>query len=58
MARHALLMGTAGHYLHWGWFGIGLANLLIIVAMVVIFVLALVVPFGRHHAQPEDGGHR
>ena len=36
----------AGHYLQWGVLSVSLTNLLIIVSMVVIFVLALVIPFG------------
>ena len=40
----AALAGT-GNYLQWGWFSISLTNLLIIVAMLVIFVLALLLPF-------------
>jgi len=34
-----------GHYFHWGFILISLANLLVIVAMVVLFVLALLLPF-------------
>jgi hypothetical protein len=33
------------HYLHSGWFLISAANLVVIVAMVVVFVLAIVLPF-------------
>lgn len=56
----------AGRYLHWGVISISLANLSIIVGMIVVFVLALVIPFGRRHEQsgvdrdpdrsPRDGG--
>ena len=38
----------AGHYLHWGVISVSVTNLLIIVAMLVLFVLALVVPFPGH----------
>jgi hypothetical protein len=34
-----------GHYLHWGFVQLSLANAIVIVSMVVVFVLALVVPF-------------
>jgi len=47
----------AGHYLHWGVVSISLTNFSIIVAMLVVFVLALIIPFGRHHqdsALPAD----
>ena len=44
---------VAGHYLHWGVISISLTNALIIVAMVVVFVLALLLPFPHG-----DGGRR
>jgi hypothetical protein len=33
------------YYIHWGWFQISLANLIVIVAMILVFVLAIVLPF-------------
>lgn len=36
---------AAGRYLHWGVVQISLTNFLIIVGMIVVFVLALVLPF-------------
>jgi hypothetical protein len=38
-----------GHFIHWGVFQLSLANLLVIVSMVLVFVLALVVPFPKPH---------
>ena len=38
-------LDTTGHYLHWGVIQISVANLVVIVTMVVVFVLALVLPF-------------
>lgn len=35
------------HYLHNGWFLISAANLAVIVAMILVFVLAIVLPFPR-----------
>jgi len=53
MAGAAAALADAGHYLHWGWISISLANALIIAAMVVVFVLALLLPFpGGHDAEP------
>jgi hypothetical protein len=47
---------AAGKYLSWGVVRISLTNLLIIVAMVVVFALALVLPFPRdHHDCHSDG---
>jgi len=40
------LNGT-GHYLHWWVVQISVANLVVILAMIVVFVLALVLPFPR-----------
>jgi len=37
----------AGHYLTWGVLSISVANALVIASMLVVFVLALLVPFGR-----------
>jgi uncharacterized membrane protein len=35
------------HYVHSGWFLISVGNLIVIVAMSVVFVLALALPFPR-----------
>ncbi len=35
------------HYVHSGWFLISDANLIVIITMVVVFVLAIVLPFPR-----------
>ena len=49
----------AGRYVHWGVVQISVTNLLIIVAMVVVFVLALVIPFGsRQDEGSEQEEHR
>jgi len=34
-----------GHYLHWGFIQLSLANGIVIVCMLVVFVLALLLPF-------------
>ena len=34
-----------GHYLHWGVIQISVANLVMILVMITLFVLALVLPF-------------
>jgi hypothetical protein len=48
---------AAGHYLHWGVIQISLTNFLIIVAMIVVFVLALVVPFPGGTRKGGDDDH-
>jgi len=50
-----LLSGKA-HYLHWGVIQISLTNFLIIVAMVVLFVLALVLPFPKPRTDDQGEG--
>lgn len=36
-----------GHFLHWGVIQLSLANLIVIAAMLLLFVLALVLPFPK-----------
>lgn len=39
-----------GYYIHWGFVQLSLANLVVIALMVVVFILALVLPFpGRRN---------
>jgi hypothetical protein len=38
------LNGT-GYYIHWGFFQISLANLIVILLMILVFILALLLPF-------------
>ena len=40
-------LGGRPHYVHSGWFLISDANLVVIVAMLVVFALAIIVPFPR-----------
>ncbi len=41
-------LGGTGHYIHWGFVQISLANLVVILLMIVVFVLAIFLPFPRH----------
>jgi hypothetical protein len=36
-----------GHYIHWGFIQISVANLVVILLMIVVFVLAIALPFPR-----------
>jgi len=40
-----------GHYLHWGFIQLSVANAVLILLMIVVFVVAVAVPFraGRKH---------
>ena len=58
MARSTQLLASVvnldppGRYLHWSIFTVSVANLVLIAVMVVIFGLALLLPFpGRGHAE-------
>jgi uncharacterized membrane protein len=46
-----------GHYIHWHWIFISVANLIVIGLMVVTFVLAILVPFPKHRTKKghDDG---
>ena len=37
-----------GHYVHWGFVQLSVANLVLIGLMVVVFVAAVLIPFRRH----------
>ena len=41
----ALDLNSPGYYIHWGFIQISLANLIVILLMIVVFVVALFVPF-------------
>lgn len=43
-------LSNPGHYLHWGFIQLSVANGIVILLMIVVFVVALLVPFGpsRH----------
>jgi hypothetical protein len=49
-------LGGNGRYVHWGWVQISVANLVVIGIMLVLFVLALLLPFphGRRTEQVES----
>ncbi|MGA7087556.1 MAG: hypothetical protein WB116_04640 [Candidatus Dormiibacterota bacterium] len=43
-------MNQPAPYLHWGFILISLPNLVLILAMILLFILALILPFpGRRH---------
>jgi hypothetical protein len=50
------LLSKPAYFLHWGVVQISLANFLVIVAMLVIFVLALVLPFPHGRDDSNDPG--
>ena len=36
------------HYIHWHFIDLSVSNLLVVVAMIVVFVLAILLPFPGH----------
>jgi len=40
-------LNGSGHYIQWGFIQMSLANLVVIVLMVIVFALAIVLPFPR-----------
>jgi len=43
----AINLDHTGHYLHWGFVQISVANLVVVLAMLALFVLAIVLPFPK-----------
>jgi large-conductance mechanosensitive channel len=38
-------LDSPAHYIHWGFFQMSLANFILIITMIVVFVLAILLPF-------------
>ena len=58
MTGLGIVADGAGRYIHWGVVQISVANLIIIGTMVLLFVLALVVPFGSGQDSQTDQERR
>ncbi len=41
-------LNRSGHYVHWGFIQLSVANLILIGLMVTVFVAAILIPFRRH----------
>jgi hypothetical protein len=54
---YSAVMYSAGKYVDWGVIHVSVTNLLIIVTMVVVFALALVLPFPKPHEAPRSEEH-
>jgi hypothetical protein len=42
-----------GHYIHWGFIQLSLANFVVIISMIAVFVLAILLPFPRRKGRDE-----
>jgi high-affinity Fe2+/Pb2+ permease len=58
MRSVTVVAAGAGHYVHWGVLSVSLSILLIVVGMVLVFALALVVPFGAGRSDDRDDRSR
>jgi hypothetical protein len=38
-------LNGSGHYIHWGFIQMSVANLVVILLMILVFILAIVLPF-------------
>ncbi|KDF01620.1 hypothetical protein Y900_022465 [Mycolicibacterium aromaticivorans JS19b1 = JCM 16368] len=50
----SVLAESAGRYVHWGVIQISVTNLTIIAVMMLVFILALVIPFPSHGESADD----
>jgi hypothetical protein len=58
MSALSIVTGAPGKYIHWGVIQISVTNATIIAVMIVLFILALVVPFPTHDdEQSKRAGH-
>ena len=58
MALGALLaalinLNGSGHYIHWGFIQMSVANFVVILLMIGVFVLAIVLPFPRRKGRDQ-----
>ena len=45
-------LNDPAHYVHWGdWFQMSVANIVVIVLMIIVFVAAILVPFPRRSSE-------
>jgi hypothetical protein len=48
----AVNLNSPGYFIHWGFIQISLANLIVILLMIVVFVVALLAPFPGGRNRP------
>jgi hypothetical protein len=51
MALAAIDLNGPAHYVHWHFFQMSVANLVVIGLMIVVFILALVIPFPKREIE-------
>jgi hypothetical protein len=58
MSALSIVAGAPGKYISWGVLQISVTNATIIGVMILVFILALVVPFPTHDEQSKQEGPR
>ena len=46
-------LNGSGHYIHWGFIQMSVANFVVILLMIAVFVLAIVLPFPRRKGRDQ-----
>jgi hypothetical protein len=46
-------LNGSGHYIHWGFIQISVANFVVILLMIAVFILAIVLPFPRRKGRDQ-----
>ena len=46
-------LNGSGHYIHWGFIQMSVANFVVIVLMIAVFVLAILLPFPRRKGRDQ-----
>ena len=50
-----LPLSTLGHYIHWHWIDISVANFIVVILMIVTFIAALLAPFPGRRRRRDQG---
>jgi hypothetical protein len=58
MSGLSMAAAAPGRYISWGVLQISVTNATIIGVMILVFILALVVPFPTHDDESDEQGHR
>jgi hypothetical protein len=45
-------LNSPAHYVHWHFFQMSVSNIVVIVAMILVFIAAIFVPFPKHRRVP------
>jgi hypothetical protein len=51
MASAVINLNNPAHYVHWHFFQMSVANLVVVGLMIVVFILAIVIPFPKREIE-------